>query len=97
MLYADTGWKISWKMLRFYPYKISRVQELKMADYEKCWTFLMGINSHWTWKIWWGNEAHFYLNGSINTVCQNCRMWASERYSEHTSNEGIHQIGIRIG
>ncbi|GIY32853.1 hypothetical protein CDAR_612591 [Caerostris darwini] len=40
-LYA-TVWKISWKMLRFYPYKIGRVQELKMADYEKRWTFPNG-------------------------------------------------------
>ena len=25
--------------------------------------------------VWFSDEAHFYLNGAVNT--QNCRVWAS--------------------
>ncbi|GBM83559.1 hypothetical protein AVEN_74946-1 [Araneus ventricosus] len=30
----------------------------------------------WPWNILWSNEAHFCLNGHINT--HNCRIWAVE-------------------
>lgn len=82
MPYA-TVWKILRKTLHFYPYKISRVQALHITDPDKRLTFAltflarMEIDNDWPWNILWGDEAHFYLNGSVNT--QNCRIWACER------------------
>ncbi|GIX93271.1 hypothetical protein CEXT_548241 [Caerostris extrusa] len=47
--------------------------EMKATDYEKHWTFRlkllarMEIVNHQPWKLLWGDEAHFYLKGSVNT------------------------------
>ncbi|GFV95598.1 transposable element tc3 transposase [Trichonephila clavipes] len=32
--------------------------------------------------ILWSDEAHFYLNGTVNT--QNCRIWVKENPQIHT-------------
>lgn len=75
----STVWKIVRKIIHFYPYKISRVQELLYTDHDKRLTFAltflarMEVDDAWPWKILWGDEAHFYLNGTVNT--QNCRIW----------------------
>ncbi|GBL89158.1 hypothetical protein AVEN_255278-1 [Araneus ventricosus] len=36
----------------------------------------MEVDNAWPWNILWTDEAHFYLQGSVNT--QNCRIWARE-------------------
>ncbi|GFX82889.1 uncharacterized protein TNCV_2958451 [Trichonephila clavipes] len=36
----------------------------------------MTVDLSWPWNILWGNEAHFYLNGIVNTY--NCCIWAKE-------------------
>jgi hypothetical protein len=75
----STVWKILRKIIHFYPYKISRVQELRNNDHDKrlnfALTFLarMEVDDAWHWEILWEDEAHFYLNGTVNT--QNCRIW----------------------
>ncbi|KFM67194.1 hypothetical protein X975_24756, partial [Stegodyphus mimosarum] len=49
----------------------------------------MEVDAAWPWKILWGDEAHFYLNGTMNT--QNCRIWNDK--SPHASQQFpyIHQ------
>ena len=78
----STVWKILRKLLKFYPYKISRTQQLLQGDAETrlhfSLTFLarMEVEESWPWNILWSDEAHFHLNGTVNT--HNCRIWASE-------------------
>ncbi|GBL88998.1 hypothetical protein AVEN_255159-1 [Araneus ventricosus] len=36
----------------------------------------MEVDNTCPWNILWTDEAHFYLQGSVNT--QNCRIWARE-------------------
>ncbi|GBM11606.1 hypothetical protein AVEN_180153-1 [Araneus ventricosus] len=36
----------------------------------------MMVEVTWPWNILWSNEAHFCLNGHVNT--HNCRIWAAE-------------------
>ncbi|GBN75512.1 hypothetical protein AVEN_168917-1 [Araneus ventricosus] len=36
----------------------------------------MEVDNTWPWNILWTDEAHFHLQGSVNT--QNCRIWARE-------------------
>lgn len=80
---ASTVWKVLRKILRFYPYKISLLHELKPTDYDLRLTFALTflarvqVDEAWPWKILWSDEAHFYLNGTVNT--QNSRIWASEQ------------------
>ncbi|KFM77225.1 hypothetical protein X975_20207, partial [Stegodyphus mimosarum] len=74
----STVWKILRKIINFYPYKISRVEELLYPDHDKQLTFAltflvrMEVDAACLWKILWGDKAHFYLNGTVNT--QNCRI-----------------------
>ncbi|KFM77080.1 hypothetical protein X975_13612, partial [Stegodyphus mimosarum] len=93
----DMNYSTVWRVLRgvigFYPYKISRLHELKPSDYDKRVTFPLSflarveIDYAFPWHILWGDECHFYLNGSVNT--QNSRIWASEQ--PHT----VHEIPLK--
>lgn len=73
--------KILHQMLLFYPYKISSVQELlpgdaaKRLDFSLIFLARMQVDATWPWQILWSDEAHFHLNGGINT--RNCRIWAA--------------------
>lgn len=64
------------KDLRFHPFKIQIVQALKPNDYimrkNFCETMLERFRTVNT--IFWSDEAHFHLNGSVNK--QNCRYWS---------------------
>lgn len=77
----STVWKILHRILKFYPYKICPVQELLPGDaatrIEFALRFLarMEVDDAWPWHILWSDEAHFHLNGGINT--HNCRIWAA--------------------
>ena len=70
------------KDLKLTPYKMHNVQQLSLADkaarMEMCLRFQekMDTNDTWINNVWFSYEAHFYLNGSINS--QNCRVWSSE-------------------
>lgn len=74
--------KVMRQILRYYPYKIQRVQQLIQGDTESRLSFSlqflarMNVDNSWPWNILWSDEAHFYLNGQVNT--HNCRIWAKE-------------------
>ncbi|GBN53406.1 hypothetical protein AVEN_219993-1 [Araneus ventricosus] len=36
----------------------------------------MEVDNTWLWNILWTDEAHFHLQGSVNT--RNCRIWVRE-------------------
>lgn len=77
-----TVWKILRKIVHFFPYKISHNQQLLGTDPERRLSFAltfiarMEVDDFWPWNILWSDEAHFYLNGTVNT--HNCRIWAME-------------------
>lgn len=78
----STVYKIVRKVLLYYPYKIKLVQQLKPSDPALRETFAlsflarMEVDMNWPWSMMWTDEAHFYLNGDVNT--HNCRIWAKE-------------------
>lgn len=77
--------------LKLFPYKIQVFQELSDFDMERRLEFArkmidMGLQkSIRTKKIWFSDEAHFWLSGYVNK--QNYRFWAAEnpRIFETTS------------
>ncbi|GBM06912.1 hypothetical protein AVEN_147850-1 [Araneus ventricosus] len=79
---VSTVRKISQNILQCYPFKITNVQELAPADLPKREAFAlqflarMEMDNACPWNILWTCEAHFHLQGSVNT--QNCRIWARE-------------------
>lgn len=65
--------------LKFHPFKIQLVQELKENDFNLrknfCETMLERFRT--VNCIFWSDEAHFHLNGHVNK--QNCRYWAPRK------------------
>ena len=65
-----------------YPYKLQIKQTLTDKDKEKRFQMstwfneMMENDEHWVGKIWFSDEAHFHLGGSVNR--QNCRIWGTE-------------------
>ncbi|GBL74144.1 hypothetical protein AVEN_231033-1 [Araneus ventricosus] len=78
--------KILRNILQCYPFKITHAQELVPADLPKREAFAlqflarMEVDNAWPWNILWTHEAHFHLQGSVNT--QNCRIWVRENPSQ---------------
>lgn len=70
------------KDLKLTPYKMHNVQQLSMADktarMEMCLRFheIMDNDDDWIKNVWFSDEAHFHLNGNVNS--QNCRTWSNE-------------------
>ncbi|GFW62054.1 transposable element tc3 transposase [Trichonephila clavipes] len=66
----------------YFPYKIHHTEELLDRDKPRCLSFAVGflhrmtVGLSWPLNILWSYEAHFYLNGTVNT--QNCHIWAKE-------------------
>lgn len=77
----STVHKILQKVLRYYPYKLSLLQQLLPADLDSRQTFALRflarveLQDEWPWNILWTDEAHFHLEGAVNT--HNCRIWAA--------------------
>ncbi|UYV76569.1 hypothetical protein LAZ67_14001206 [Cordylochernes scorpioides] len=77
-----TVWRALRIFLKKYPYKIQRFHELKVGDFEKrqefaAWVFQqIDIDENWLSNVLWTDEAHFSLDGEVNT--QNSRIWATE-------------------
>ena len=75
----STVLKILHNVLRYYPYKLQNVQKLLPHDFETRHRFSLQflarleVDSEWPWNILWTDEAHFHLDGSVNT--HNCRIW----------------------
>lgn len=74
--------KILQKVLRNYPYNLSLVKTFLPADLRSRQTFAFQILAQCElqnvrpWNILWTDEAHFHLDGAINT--HNCRIWTAE-------------------
>ncbi|GFW43705.1 uncharacterized protein TNCV_4770541 [Trichonephila clavipes] len=74
--------KIMQNILRYYPYKLQFVQELLPHDFETRRLFSLQflarleVDPEWPWNILWTDEAHFHLDGSVNT--HNCRIWETD-------------------
>ncbi|GFS85514.1 uncharacterized protein TNCV_2793861 [Trichonephila clavipes] len=74
--------KIMRNILRYYPYKLQLVQELLPHNFETRHLFSLQflarleVDPEWPWNILWIDEAHFHLDGSVNT--HNCRIWESD-------------------
>ena len=69
--------------LEWYPYKIQIVQQLKPRDSQQRLDFAlqflarMKVDDMWPENILWTNEAHFTLEGAVNT--QNHRIWGTTK------------------
>ena len=65
--------KIVRSSLKCYPYKISFVRQLNPADLEKSLNFVINFlirmlfDNEWPLNILWPEEAHFTLNGAVNS------------------------------
>ncbi|GFT24852.1 uncharacterized protein TNCV_3021381 [Trichonephila clavipes] len=78
----STVQKIMRNILRYYPYKLQFLQELLPHDFETRHMFSLQflarleVDPEWPWNILWTDEAHFHLDGSVNT--HNCRIWETD-------------------
>ncbi|GFT50973.1 uncharacterized protein TNCV_1174031 [Trichonephila clavipes] len=78
----STVQKIMRNIFRYYPYKLQFVQELLSHDFETRHLFSLQflarleVDPEWPWNIPWTDEAHFHLDGSVNT--HNCRIWETD-------------------
>lgn len=94
-----TVWKILRKILKMYPYKLQLLFELKDADFALRYDFSlhvlaqMEIEPEWLSRILWTDEAHFSVNGGINT--QNCRIWSTENPHEIVQ-QGLHDKKVTV-
>lgn len=83
--------------LKFHPYKIVCVQELKESDYPKQFDFAARmqvlLHDEPDALIFMGDEAHFYLNGTVNQ--QNCRYWAYEN-PRHLHEKPLHSPHVTV-
>ncbi|GFX07811.1 alkaline phosphatase, germ cell type [Trichonephila clavipes] len=79
---CSTVQKMMRNILRYYPYKLQFVQELLPHDFETRHLFSLQflarleVDPEWPWNILWTDEAHFDLDGSVNT--HNCRIWETD-------------------
>ncbi|GFX71240.1 DUF4817 domain-containing protein [Trichonephila clavipes] len=77
----STVQKIMRNIISYYPYKLQLVHELLLHDFETRHLFSLQflarfeVDPEWPWNILWTDEAHFHLDGSVNT--HNCRIWES--------------------
>ena len=75
--------KILRSILYWYSYKIEIVQQLKPHDPQQSLDFVlqflarMEVDVMWPENSLWTDEAHFTLEGAVNT--QNCRIWGSTK------------------
>ncbi|GFW90963.1 uncharacterized protein TNCV_1758371 [Trichonephila clavipes] len=78
-LSRSTVQKIILNILRYYPYKLQLVLP---HDFETRYLFSLQflarleVDPKWPWNILWTDEAHFHLDGSVNT--HNCRIWETD-------------------
>ena len=78
------------------------MQHLNPVDPEKHFNFVTNflakifIDSEWPWNILWFDEAHFTLDGAVNS--KNCRIWGSARpYAMHECSFGSDNICVWRG
>lgn len=82
----STIYKIVTQHLQMYPYKFHMVHQLSEEDKVKrmefCQNFLKQCDAdkNWISKILFTDEAHFHLNGAVNT--HNMRIWSTANPNE---------------
>lgn len=75
-----TVWRILTFKLKLYPYKIQKVHAITAGDRDVRYHFslrcvaLIGVDPNWLFNVLWTDEAHFSLNGYVNT--KNSVIWA---------------------
>ncbi|GFV39803.1 DUF4817 domain-containing protein [Trichonephila clavipes] len=95
----STVQKIMRNILRYYPYKLQLVQELLPHDFETRHLFSLQflarleVDPEWPWDILWTDEAHFHLDGSVNT--HNCRIWDSDN-PHSTLHPPLHSPKVKV-
>ncbi|GFT87757.1 uncharacterized protein TNCV_4001031 [Trichonephila clavipes] len=95
----STVQKIMRNILRYYPYKLQLVQELLPRDFETRHLFSLQflarleVDTECPWNILWTDEAHFHLDGSVNT--HNCRIWESDN-SHSTLQVPLHSPKVTV-
>jgi hypothetical protein len=78
----STMQRILMKDLHLHAYKIQLMQELKPTDDVQCREFInwmlenQKLDGSFSKKLIFSNEAHFQLDGYVNT--QNCQIWVTE-------------------
>jgi hypothetical protein len=78
----STMQRILMKDLHLHAYKIQLTQELKPTDHVQRREFVnwvlenQNVDGNFSMKIIFSDEAHFQLDGYVNT--QNCRIWGAE-------------------
>ena len=85
--------------LNLYPYKLEIKQSLTDKDKAQCFQMCMWFNEmiendkHWVGKVWFSYEAHFHLDGSVNS--QTCQIWAQNLQillpPNHSTAKSAHQ------
>ena len=62
-------------------------------DFALTFLALMQSDATWSWQILWSDEAHFHLNGGINSC--NCRIWAAN--TPHACvQEPLHSLKVTV-
>ncbi|CAI6356266.1 unnamed protein product [Macrosiphum euphorbiae] len=83
--------------LKFHPYKIMIVQQLKEGDFVQRREFCRLMDEIYTENgdatVFMTDEAHFHLNGYVNV--QNCRYWASENPHE-LHQRPLHSLKVTV-
>ncbi|GFV30922.1 uncharacterized protein TNCV_4013561 [Trichonephila clavipes] len=51
------------------------------------------VDPEWPWNILWTDEAHFHLDGSVNT--HNCRIWESDN-PHSTLQDSLHSPKVTV-
>lgn len=96
---STTVWRILRRQLKLYPYKIQILFELKERDKATRNDFALltiaqiQANPQWLDNVFWTDEAHFQLNGGVNT--HNCRIWSSN--NRHlVIQQGLHDLKVTV-
>lgn len=98
-LSKTTVWRILRRQLKMYPYKMQVLFELKQADRIKRNDFALQtiaeiqVNPQWLDNVFWTDEAHFELNGGVNT--HNCRIWSINN-PQVNIQQGLHDLKVTV-
>ena len=102
-LTKSTVQRIMKQDFNLYPYKLEIKQTLtdrnKEQRFQMCTWFneMMENDEHWVGKIWFSDEAHFHLDGSVNR--HNCLFGALNLQTllpPNHSTAGSAQLGVRL-
>ncbi|GFW06585.1 uncharacterized protein TNCV_2189181 [Trichonephila clavipes] len=92
--------KLMRNILLYYPYKLQLVYELLPHDFKTRHLFSslqflarLEVDPEWPWNILWTDEAHFHLDGLVNT--HKCRIW--ETGNPHSTLQvPLHSLKVTV-